>query len=301
MTTVSEKNKQLELLNKTKIEMKNIVLDETNPLAKKYQNIGGNMLNLAKQFKREIVKSRGASQKYARYKYGQLVMVDFGLNIGNEICGNHFAIVFTNSDSPYSGLITVVPLSSKRGSNRLSLGEFLSKDILLKLNDTQNKLSEQMSSCIEKFKKFNSTDGVTFKKIIEAMMESGLTFQDETQKIEDFLQAKIEEICNEEPEGYVDRISESIKQLFDETNSIKQNSEKFKSTIEKYSNKNRITYAIVDQVQTISKMRVLKPINEFDPIDELLVDAKLLLQIEQEIVKILFSKAGKIVKSVDKA
>ena len=46
---------------------------------------------------------------------------------------------------------------------------------------------------------------------------------------------------------------------------------------------------------------VLKPINEFDPIDELLVDAKLLLQIEQEIVKILFSKAGKIVKSVDKA
>lgn len=298
MNKTAEQKKQLELLNKTKTEMKDIVLDENNPLSNKFKNIGGNMLNLAKQYKREITKSRGTSQKYARYKYGQLVMVDFGLNIGNELCGNHFAIVFTNNDSPYSGLITVVPLSSKNGTNRISLGEFLSNDILLKLSDIGKSLSETINEYADKYKKFESTDGVVFRKLLDSEIDPNIDPNDSKQ-FEMFLLNKLKELCSEEPEEYIDRLSNTMRQLVEESHQITANVEKYKSTITRYSNKNRITYAIVEQVQTISKLRVLKPINEFDPIDNLLVDRKLLLQIELEIVKKLFSKASKLIKSVD--
>ncbi|MCC9762969.1 hypothetical protein HK228_07385, partial [Streptococcus agalactiae] len=47
------------------------------------------------------------------YKRGSLVFIDFGINVGNELSGNHFAIVLNKKDSKNNGVLTVLPVSSK--------------------------------------------------------------------------------------------------------------------------------------------------------------------------------------------
>ena len=64
---------------------------------------------------------------YKKFVRGQVVKVDFGINIGSELCYTHFAIVITKKDSINSDIVTIVPITSKKGSNRVSLGKLLHK------------------------------------------------------------------------------------------------------------------------------------------------------------------------------
>ncbi len=62
---------------------------------------------------------------YKKLKRGQIIKVDFGINIGSELCYTHFAIVLNKNDSIYSDNVTVIPITSKRGNNRIALGKIL--------------------------------------------------------------------------------------------------------------------------------------------------------------------------------
>ncbi len=64
---------------------------------------------------------------YKKFKRGQIIKVDFGINIGSELCYTHFAIVVTNNDSINSDILTVIPITSKRGNCRVPLGKLLHK------------------------------------------------------------------------------------------------------------------------------------------------------------------------------
>jgi mRNA-degrading endonuclease toxin of MazEF toxin-antitoxin module len=46
------------------------------------------------------------------YKRGDIVLVHFGYNVGNEQGGVHYAVVVENENSLSSGIVMVVPLSS---------------------------------------------------------------------------------------------------------------------------------------------------------------------------------------------
>ena len=48
---------------------------------------------------------------YLRYDYGQIIKVDFGINIGTELSHTHF--------------ITILPLTSKNGYKRINLGNLI--------------------------------------------------------------------------------------------------------------------------------------------------------------------------------
>lgn len=48
------------------------------------------------------------------YKRGQIVFVNFGFRIGNELGGNHYAIVLDVKNSKANKTITVVPLKSQK-------------------------------------------------------------------------------------------------------------------------------------------------------------------------------------------
>ncbi|HAP8019376.1 TPA: type II toxin-antitoxin system PemK/MazF family toxin, partial [Enterococcus faecium] len=57
------------------------------------------------------------NKNYRVYKRGTIVYVDFGVNVGYELSGNHFAIVLNNKDNSKNGVVCVVPISSKKKSN----------------------------------------------------------------------------------------------------------------------------------------------------------------------------------------
>ena len=62
---------------------------------------------------------------YLRYDYGQIIKVDFGINIGTELSHTHFAIVLNQDDTIKTDNITVLPLTSKNGYKRINLGNLI--------------------------------------------------------------------------------------------------------------------------------------------------------------------------------
>lgn len=46
------------------------------------------------------------------FKRGDIVKVNLGFNIGNELGGLHYCVVINKNDNPYSGTLNIIPLSS---------------------------------------------------------------------------------------------------------------------------------------------------------------------------------------------
>ena len=59
------------------------------------------------------------------FKRGEIIKVDFGINMGSELSNTHFAIVLNSDDNNSVDNITVLPLTSKKGYKRLDLGNIL--------------------------------------------------------------------------------------------------------------------------------------------------------------------------------
>lgn len=65
-----------------------------------------------------------------RYRRGDIIKVNLGFNVGNELGGLHYCVVLNKNDSMSSGTLTVVPLSSnkenkKYHANTVNLGDEL--------------------------------------------------------------------------------------------------------------------------------------------------------------------------------
>ncbi len=75
----------------------------------------------------EIFKAEANNKQklFKRYKRGQIIKIDFGINIGSELSHTHFGIVINKDDTVKNDNITVVPISSKKGYKRLPLNKIL--------------------------------------------------------------------------------------------------------------------------------------------------------------------------------
>lgn len=77
-------------------------------------------------FENEIIEK---DCSFPKFKRGEIIKVDFGINIGTELSNTHFAIVLNSDDSNYNDNITVMPITSKFGYKRIPLGNLLKKAI----------------------------------------------------------------------------------------------------------------------------------------------------------------------------
>lgn len=64
---------------------------------------------------------------FPKFKRGQIIKADFGINIGSELSHTHFAIVLNHDDTIFNDNITVIPITSKNGYKRIELGKILIK------------------------------------------------------------------------------------------------------------------------------------------------------------------------------
>lgn len=97
------------------------------------------------------------SQKYRCYKRGDIVKVHFGYRIGHEEGGLHYAVVVSVCDSPYSGILTVIPLTSLKNTERIKKLRrnevFLGAQLLQKLySKNQKNPNRQLANEIIKLK-----------------------------------------------------------------------------------------------------------------------------------------------------
>ncbi len=147
--------------------------------------------------------------RFKRYSRGQIVKVKFGVNVGSEFSGDHYAIVISKQDTMLNPILHVIPLTSKKHNYNIEL------DNLLYSEEEINKLRELLTKEHD-------------KKVIK----------------------------------------------------------KIKNCINYYSNrKDKVSYASIKHLKTVSKLSICKPINEFDYLNSIKISNDLLRKIDEEIVR----------------
>ena len=69
------------------------------------------------------------AKRLLSYKRGDIIRVNLGFRVGNEMGGLHYAVVIENNNAHSSGVVTIIPLSSTDGrvihSSNVDLGSEL--------------------------------------------------------------------------------------------------------------------------------------------------------------------------------
>lgn len=197
--------------------------------------------------------------KNIAYKRGDVLKVNFGFNIGAEYGGLHYAIVIDVFSAHNSPVITVIPLTSLKPkkithSNSVNLGE----EIFNKLN---NKLIKTKYETIQKLTDFEKTVNQTTETI--ACLE---------QKANNLLKKQYHEgispktLLEQEEELYVlNSQLQKLKKIAQNTNQNISTLKIMVENLEKQANEIKKmkagSIAIVNQITTVSKIRILDPKN----------------------------------------
>lgn len=109
---------------------------------------------------------------FKRYGRGRIVKVRFGVNIGSEFSGDHFAIVVSKNDTAFNPVLHVIPISSKNHKSSINLGNVLIIDEeiekLKELYELEtNKLKKRkIKECL---KYYSNRDNISSYALIEHM------------------------------------------------------------------------------------------------------------------------------------
>lgn len=201
-------------------------LTEDNPNHFKTSRLGQSMTNYSNQLEREI---NGKRRRNRVFPYGTLVYVDFGINFGSEFSAPHYAITLSKEDRKNQNTITVIPLTSKPGYNNLPL-EFNLAEALGMLTTQLIEAAEEKvaSELVSHFGEYDDFD--------ELMLEL-------------------------EKEGRLDekeRAMNLVQKLSDEIVLAGKRLEKYVSDLEK------TTYAKLDAITTIDKVKIFKKVSTLD-------------------------------------
>lgn len=144
---MSKKTKHNKLI---KTHTNNITISDMN-LKDKYTNFEISRLNESETLLYEI----NVKPKYfKRYGRGRIIRVRFGVNVGSEFSGDHFAIVISKNDTAFNPVLHVIPITSKKHKSCINIGKILVDENKI------NNLKEQYS---------NSDDDIEKKKIKECL------------------------------------------------------------------------------------------------------------------------------------
>lgn len=185
------------------------------------------------------------------YKRGNIVKVNFGFNIGSEYGGLHYAVVLDNKNAHSSPVVTVVPLTSIKDdraihANSVNLGNELYHSIKLK-HDTILKTIKNEQSDHENLKSaINSVILAAKEALDDARHESDFTSKiSKINRVEEFCDAAdIIELSIKEKESRIALETDYLRKIAEEISRMKQGS-----------------VALVNQITTISKMRIYDPRN----------------------------------------
>lgn len=234
------------------------------------------------------------------YKRGAIIYVDFGVNIGGEFSGPHFAIVLNKKDNKANEKITVVPLTSHLHDHTVKLSNTVTENSIQYLENSLNELSEFLiSQLILATRAKNALTGqqLSFKKILDQIktnfgngMKERLdsiqidSFKDSELLMKKFINMRegiaISKISN-------DKISEYT--LGEKNNDIDNEVKDYKKVVDKYLTYNKDTYARIEDVTTISKRRIRK-INRFDPIGKIKASTSTLDIIDENLKELFVGK-----------
>ncbi len=173
-------------------------------------------------------------KRVMRYKRGDVIQLNFGFNIGSEHGGLHYAIVLDNNNLQSSPVVTVVPLSSGTEEDTYERDVFLGNELYERLNGKYSKLEEQIHKELRE------------SRLLDLLLKN-INLDHDNRNSEE--SENINQILKEIEERKAKVQEESIR-----LNKYKKEVDKLKSG----------SIALMEQITTVSKMRIYKPQNAND-------------------------------------
>lgn len=116
--TIQKTRKHLKLLDAYE---NNIEISDKN-LGDKFTHFEDSKLDESKTL---LFETNKVTKTFQRYSRGSIVRVKFGVNIGSEFSGDHFAIVISKGDTAYNSVLHIIPITSKKHKKSLNVGNIL--------------------------------------------------------------------------------------------------------------------------------------------------------------------------------
>lgn len=192
------------------------------------------------------------------YKRGDVVKVNFGFNVGSEHGGLHYAIVLDNNNLHSSPVITVVPLSSGTAATTYQRDVFLGQELYIKMNAKNKSLLESAR------KKYNEN-----KEILLALRN---TIQN-TEKAE---------ITIKQVEG----INKVLSDLEERQIELDKDITLLQKYAKEISRMKQGSIALMEQISTISKMRIYVPKKSTDILFGVSFSAEAMEKINTQIINL---------------
>lgn len=204
-------------------------------------------------------------------KRGSIVYADFGFNVGREYGGLHYAIVLSKIDARSNHLLHVLPLTSVKETTDISNLKYFQLPIGNEVFQLlSNKTLKKVRELSELYDRFSKKDGELREKVV--MVESLIEDNKKTLEIlknlssSDMDDSSIKQILTinkniDFASDQAEKIRQEAKEnaiLLAELNEKLEYANKF---ILKTQNMNKDSIVLLNQVTTISKMRLRDPKN----------------------------------------
>lgn len=242
---------------------------------------------------------------YKHFVPGEVVLANFGVSIGQELCGTHFAIVLNKKDNKYNSTLLVVPLSSKYHDDYVSLDRELAE----RMEETVKKSNKEINRKLDYIRKewidfvnllinFNESkikanaEEISFLKNISFLPASKEDYKNNTkiaQKNVEILMKKMSKIKGDKKYPLINKymtIYEISSDFTKKSNKINTQIAKVSHFREETKKHNNRSYAAINNIKTISKLRL---INFYDRglVDRILISEDSLNKIKTSLYKLI--------------
>ena len=240
------------------ISNKKAAIQKLNKLLERYINDpSGSHLkkaNLISYWLKDYVRYLDFEEKFnpkrnIAYKRGNIVKVNFGFNLGAEYGGLHYGIVLDNKNDHSSSVVTVIPLTSAKENqkvhkNSVSIG-----------NEIYRLLKIKYDTILKQLKAEEEEIYIT-KEAILALLEISRTKLDESKRL-DYGDARWKKLL--EVKAHMNH-TDDLEATWREKEKHNQEAQQYLEKIgEEIKGMKKGSIALVNQITTVSKMRIVDP------------------------------------------
>lgn len=215
--------------------------------------------------------------KYYRvFRQGTVVMMDYGIRIGSEMSGLHFGVILNSNDSKYKRTVITVPLSSHEQRDYLDLGYQMFQSAIDVINQREKEMEnliKYLQSTVKKSPKnkaiklrIETINYLQSNNIDTSIMKKDIKF--DILKGDNELECWINLVKKlnnykkfTDLKEFIDILDNYIKtqhNVVNKINSIRKSLKDFQKLQNEIYKYNKRTYAAVNDIGVVSKLRVTK-------------------------------------------
>jgi|GEM_PF-2001451 len=228
------------------------------------------------KLKNEKIFHQNNKKHFISLKRGSIIKIDFGLPLGSEFGGLHYAIVLHDSNAA-NPLVSVLPIKSYKGNNIYKTDILFDEEIYQAIRSHLLIAKSIRRHRIKAFKTFLRDHNKRIENLFAQATKEGFSLKKDSFDLlgviihgSNQLKTALRESSNI-PKEELKKMQDRILRNMNNVKVIAQESKKFKKQ----------SVGITSQVRTLSKIRIKFPSNRFDPLYNIRIDSETLNKIRQ--------------------